>query len=69
MIDADLVVLAAGVRPSSGLAREAGLALGERGGIRVDEHMRTSDPHIWAVGDVVETPHTVLPGLYLAPLK
>ena len=40
----------------------AGLELGRRGGIAVDTHMRTSDPHIWAAGDAVETPHTVLPG-------
>jgi NADPH-dependent 2,4-dienoyl-CoA reductase/sulfur reductase-like enzyme/rhodanese-related sulfurtransferase len=51
---ADLVILAIGVRPETGLARSAGLAIGERGGIRVDAQMRTSDPHIWAVGDAVE---------------
>lgn len=49
-----LVVMAIGVRPEVTLAREAGLAIGERGGIVVDEHMRTSDPHIFAVGDAVE---------------
>ena len=43
-----------GVRPEVGLAKAAGLELGERGGIKVDEQMRTSDPHIWAVGDAVE---------------
>ena len=52
--DADLVVLAIGVRPEITLAREAGLEIGERGGIRVDCHMRTCDPRIWAVGDAVE---------------
>jgi NADPH-dependent 2,4-dienoyl-CoA reductase/sulfur reductase-like enzyme/rhodanese-related sulfurtransferase len=51
---ADLVILALGVRPEVGLARDAGLALGPRGGIVVDAQMRTSDPHIWAVGDAVE---------------
>ena len=51
---ADLVILAIGVRPDTTLAKAAGLALGERGGIRVDAQMRTSDPHIWAVGDAVE---------------
>lgn len=51
---ADLVILALGVRPDTGLARAAGLAVGARGGIRVDEHMRTSDPNIFAVGDAVE---------------
>ena len=51
----DLVILAIGVRPETALAKAAGLALGERGGIRVDDQMRTSDPAIWAVGDAVET--------------
>ena len=51
---ADIVILALGVRPDTLLARAAGLAIGERGGIRVDEHMRTTDPHIFAVGDAVE---------------
>lgn len=53
-IDADLVVLAAGVRPESGLARRIGITVGVTGGIRVDRHMRTSDPDIYAVGDMVE---------------
>ncbi len=51
---ADVVILAIGVRPETALAKAAGLALGERGGIRVDEQMQTGDPHIWAVGDAVE---------------
>ena len=51
---ADLVVLALGVRPDITLAKTAGLEIGERGGIRVDEHMQTSDPDIFAVGDAVE---------------
>ncbi len=51
---ADVVILAIGVRPDSTLAKAAGLEIGERGGIRVDEHMRTSDPDIFAVGDAVE---------------
>ncbi|MCX6638769.1 MAG: FAD-dependent oxidoreductase [Acidobacteria bacterium] len=54
-LPADIVILALGVRPESELARAAGLDLGARGGIRVDEQMRTSDPRIWAVGDAVET--------------
>lgn len=49
-----LVLLAIGVRAESGLAREAGLELSPRGGITVDDQMRTSDPHIFAVGDAVE---------------
>lgn len=51
-IPAGLVVLAAGVVPESALARAAGLELSERGGVVVDERQRTSDPHIYAVGDV-----------------
>ena len=61
-------MLSAGVRPNVSLARDAGLAMGSRGGIVVDTHMRTSDPHIWAAGDAVETPHTVLPGTWITPL-
>ena len=51
---ADIVILALGVRPDTALAKTAGLEIGERGGIRVDEHMRTSNPDIFAVGDAVE---------------
>ena len=50
----DIVILAIGVRPDTKLAKTAGLEVGERGGIRVDEHMRTSDPNIFAVGDAIE---------------
>jgi len=53
-IPADLVVAAIGVRPETGLAVGAGLVLGPRGGIAIDEHFRTSDPQIYAVGDAVE---------------
>jgi NADPH-dependent 2,4-dienoyl-CoA reductase/sulfur reductase-like enzyme/rhodanese-related sulfurtransferase len=51
---ADIVILAIGVRPDTTLARTAGLKIGERGGIRVNEHMITSDPDIFAVGDAIE---------------
>lgn len=67
-LDADLVILSVGVRPAAQLAREAGLELGRSGGIVVDEHMRTSDPRIWAAGDVVETPHAVLRESRVFPL-
>lgn len=66
--DADLVILALGVRPETGLARAAGLTIGERGGIVVDRQMRTSDPHIWAVGDVVEVPDVLLGQITVLPL-
>jgi NADPH-dependent 2,4-dienoyl-CoA reductase/sulfur reductase-like enzyme/rhodanese-related sulfurtransferase len=51
---ADVVILAIGVKPDAKLAKSAGLKIGERGGIRVDQHMRTSDPDIFAVGDAIE---------------
>ncbi len=53
--ECDLVISAIGVAPENKLAREAGLELGPRGHIRVDAAMTTSDPHIYAVGDAVET--------------
>jgi NADPH-dependent 2,4-dienoyl-CoA reductase/sulfur reductase-like enzyme/rhodanese-related sulfurtransferase len=54
-LECDMVILSVGVRPEIFLSKEAGLEIGERGGIRVDGFMRTSDPHIYAVGDAVET--------------
>jgi rhodanese-related sulfurtransferase len=60
-LPADLVILAIGVRPETELAKQAGLAIGPRGGIAVDAQMRTSDPLIWAVGDAVEV-HDVVTG-------
>jgi NADPH-dependent 2,4-dienoyl-CoA reductase/sulfur reductase-like enzyme/rhodanese-related sulfurtransferase len=68
VFDADLVVLAIGVRPETYLAREAGLEIGDRGGIRVDAAMRTSDPHIWAVGDAVEVMNRLTGQWELIPL-
>jgi NADPH-dependent 2,4-dienoyl-CoA reductase/sulfur reductase-like enzyme/rhodanese-related sulfurtransferase len=56
----DLVILAIGVQPEAGLARAAGIEIGERGGIRVDDQMRTSDKHIWAVGDAIEVKDFVI---------
>lgn len=58
-IPADVVILSIGVRPEVSLARDAGLAIGSRGGIRVDDQMRTSAPNVWAVGDAVETRNRV----------
>lgn len=57
LLEADLVVLAVGVRPDASLASEAGLEIGPHGGILVDEQMRTSDPDVLAAGDAVETKH------------
>ena len=58
-IHADMVVLAIGVTPESSLAKEAGLALGLKGSILVNDRMETSDPHIYAVGDAVQVKHYV----------
>lgn len=66
-VEAEIVILAIGVRPNSQLAKEAGLSLNERGGICVDESLRTSDASIYAVGDVIEVEdftfknHTMVP--------
>lgn len=68
ILEADLVVLAIGVRPDTGLARAAGLELGPQGHIRVDEFMRTSDPDIHAAGDAVELVDRVLGGRITVPM-
>ena len=65
---ADLVILALGVRPDTKLAKTAGLVLGERGGIRVDDQMRTSNPDIFAVGDAIEVKDFVTGQWSLIPL-
>ena len=67
-VPADVVVFAIGVRPDSHLAAEADIAVGPRGGITVDARQRTSDPHIWAVGDAVEKADMVDGGATLTPL-
>jgi NADPH-dependent 2,4-dienoyl-CoA reductase/sulfur reductase-like enzyme/rhodanese-related sulfurtransferase len=66
--NADLVILAIGVKPEVSLARDAGLEIGELGGIRVNDQMRTADPHIWAVGDAVEVRDVVTGRWCLVPL-
>lgn len=67
-IAADLVISAAGVTPDNQLAREAGLKLGETGGLWVDSELRTSDPHILAAGDAVEKDDFFGNGEVLIPL-
>lgn len=54
IIYSDIVVAAIGVRPANELAEAAGLEIGERGGIKVDEQLRTNDPAIFAIGDAAE---------------
>ena len=58
-IPADMVVLAIGVTPDTHLAQEAGLAMGVRGSILVNDHMETSAPDVYAVGDAVQVKHLV----------
>jgi NADPH-dependent 2,4-dienoyl-CoA reductase/sulfur reductase-like enzyme/rhodanese-related sulfurtransferase len=58
-IPMDLAILSIGVRPELKLAREAELEIGSAGGIVVNERQQTSDPHIYAAGDAVETMHLV----------
>lgn len=64
VIEADLVLSAVGLRPNVALAAEAGLDVGA--GIRVDSHGRTSDPHIYAIGDCAEYPHGL--SAYVTPI-
>lgn len=67
-IEADLVILSIGVRPENSLAKEAGLELGERGHIKANPHLQTSDPDIYAVGDACETTDPILGGPAAIPL-
>jgi len=67
-IEADTVVLGLGVRPETSLAKNAGLELGGLGGIRVNEHLQTSDRKIYAVGDAVEVHDRVTGAWGIIPL-
>lgn len=67
-LPADVVILGMGVKPESALAKAAGLEIGERGGIRVNQRMQTSDSAIYAVGDVVEVRDVITGAWSLIPL-
>ncbi len=67
-LEADLVVMAAGVRPRSDLAREAGLAVEPWGGITVNSRLQTSDPDIYAAGDCIAVKHLVTGKQTFAPM-
>lgn len=67
-IATDMVLLSIGVRPETKLAKDAGLAIGERGGIAVNDYMQTSDANIYALGDAVEVRHLVTGQPALIPL-
>ncbi|EME9800703.1 FAD-dependent oxidoreductase [Vibrio alginolyticus] len=64
----DILIMAIGVRPETKLAQEAGLQIGALGGIYTNEHMQTSDPSIYAVGDAVEEKDFVTGEQTLVPL-
>lgn len=64
----DMVVLGIGVSPETKLAKDAGLAIGATGGILVDDFFRTSDPHIYAIGDAIQVKHFVTGHGVLLPL-
>lgn len=67
-IATDMVLLSIGVRPEIRLAQQAGLTIGERKGIVVNQHMQTSDPDIYALGDAVEVMHLITGKPALIPL-
>lgn len=67
-IETDLTVLGIGVRPETKLAKEADLAIGITGGIRVNEYLQTSDPDIYAVGDAIEVTDYITRRPALIPL-
>jgi len=67
-ITADIVIMAAGIRPNSELARVSGIALNERGYIKTNEFLQTSNEHIYAVGDVVEVADFVSGNKTILPL-
>ena len=67
-IEADSVVLGLGVCPENSLAKSAGLELGALGGVRVNEHLQTSNPKIYAVGDAIEVRDAVTGAWSLIPL-
>lgn len=67
-VEADMVILSIGIRSNSALAKEAGILLNARGGVITDEYMRTSEPDIYAVGDVIETENYILKERTMVPL-
>lgn len=67
-VEVDMVMLSVGVKPNTELASSAGLEIGTKGGIKVNEFLQTSDPDIYAIGDAVEVPHFVTGEPVLVPL-
>ena len=67
-VESDLVILSIGVRPNSQLAKEAGLELNQRGGIKVNDNLQTQDPNIYAMGDVIEVNDLIFGDKTMIPL-
>ena len=67
-MDTDLIIFAIGVKPDNVLAKNAGLTLTQRGAVAVNEYMLTSNPDIYAIGDVVEVKHVISEQHMLAAL-
>lgn len=67
-VEADIVMLSIGIRPQSELAKAAGLVVNERGGIVVDEYLKTSDPNIYALGDAAEVTDFMTGNKTMVPL-
>ncbi len=68
VVSTELVILSIGVRPNGQLAKEAGLEMNKRGGVIVDDHLKTSDPSIYAVGDVIEVEDFISKERTMVPL-
>lgn len=67
-LNTDLVIMSVGIKPNSELAKDCQLEIGPRGHIIVNDHLRTSDPHIYAAGDVIEVLDPILDGKTAIPL-
>ncbi|MCB9498768.1 MAG: CoA-disulfide reductase [Bacillales bacterium] len=68
VVDNDIILFSIGVKPENALAKDAGLLLGERGGVIVDDFLKTSDPSIYAIGDVIEVKDFVSGNKTMIPL-
>lgn len=67
-LESDMVIFSIGIKPNSELAKKAGLDINERGGIKVDENLKTNDDSIYAVGDAIEVTDIVLQEKAMIPL-
>lgn len=67
-LSSDLIILSIGVQPENSLAKDAGLAIGERGGIQVNDYLETEDESIYAIGDAIEVKDYINEGPTMIPL-